>query len=66
MTKTIKNNKDVTDSLGHSLDDIGSIIVLIFFASLFINVYEEFTESYDNSTGRRIYWCNTTYFAKLG
>lgn len=41
MTKTIKNNKDVTDSLGHSLDDIGSIIVLIFFASLFINVYEE-------------------------
>ncbi len=41
MTKTIKNNKDVTDSLGHSLDDIGSSIVLIFFASLFINVYEE-------------------------
>ena len=41
MTKTIKNNKDVTDSLGHSLDDIGSIIVLIFFASLFINVFEE-------------------------
>lgn len=41
MTKTIKNNKDVTDSLGHSLDDIGGIIVLIFFASLFINVYEE-------------------------
>ena len=41
MTKTIKNNKDVTDILGHSLDDIGSIIVLIFFASLFINVYEE-------------------------
>ena len=41
MTKTIKNNKDVTDSLGHCLDDIGSIIVLIFFASLFINVYEE-------------------------
>lgn len=41
MTKAIKNNKDVTDSLGHSLDDIGSIIVLIFFASLFINVYEE-------------------------
>ena len=41
MTKTIKNNKDVTDRSGHSLDDIGSIIVLIFFASLFINVYEE-------------------------
>lgn len=41
MTKTIKNNKDVTDSLGHSHDDIGGIIVLIFFASLFINVYEE-------------------------
>lgn len=41
MTKKIKNNKDITDSLGHSLDGIGSIIVLLFFASLFINVYEE-------------------------
>ena len=41
MTKTIKNGKDVTESLSYSLDGIGSIIVLIFFASLFINVYEE-------------------------
>ena len=41
MTKTIKNSKDVTESLGYSLDGIGSILVLLFFASLFINVYEE-------------------------
>lgn len=41
MTRTIKNNKDVAESLGHSLDGIGSVLVLLFFASLFINVYEE-------------------------
>lgn len=41
MTKKIKNNNDIAESLGHSLDDIGSILVLIFFASLFINVFEE-------------------------
>lgn len=41
MTKTIKNNKDIADSLGHSLDGIGSILVLIFFASLFISIFEE-------------------------
>ena len=41
MTKTIKNSKDVTESLGYSLDGIGSILVLLFFASLFINVFEE-------------------------
>lgn len=40
MTKTIRNNKNIADSLGYSLDGIGSIIVLIFFASLFINIYE--------------------------
>lgn len=41
MAKTIKNSKDVTDSLSFSLDGIGNILVLIFFASLFINIYEE-------------------------
>lgn len=41
MTKSIRNNKDIAESLGYSLDGIGSIIVLIFFASLFINVFEE-------------------------
>ncbi len=39
ITKTIKNNKDVSESLAHSLDGIGSILVLIFFASLFISVF---------------------------
>ncbi|MDD6272244.1 MAG: AbgT family transporter [bacterium] len=38
MSKTIKNSKDATDSLSYSLDGIGSILVLIFFASLFINI----------------------------
>ena len=41
MAKTIKNTKDVTESLAYSLDGIGSILVLIFFASLFINVFEQ-------------------------
>ena len=41
VTKKFKNNNDVAIGLGHSLDDIGGILVLIFFASLFINVYEE-------------------------
>ena len=41
MAKTIKNTKDVTESLAYSLDGIGSILVLIFFASLFTNVFEQ-------------------------
>jgi aminobenzoyl-glutamate transport protein len=41
MTKTIKSNNDDAVSLGASLDGIGNIIVMIFFASLFINVFEE-------------------------
>ena len=36
--KTIKNNNDVADYLGHSLDGTGKMIVLIFFASAFINI----------------------------
>lgn len=41
MAKTIKSSKDVADSLAYSLDNSGSILVLIFFASLFINVFEQ-------------------------
>ena len=37
--KTIKNNKDLCDDLGHSLDGIGKILVLIFFASTFISIF---------------------------
>jgi len=39
--KTIKNNYDLCDNLGHSLDDIGKTIVLIFMASVFINVFKK-------------------------
>ncbi len=41
MTKTLKSSKDIADSLAYSLDKIGSILVLIFFASIFINVFKE-------------------------
>ena len=39
--KTIKNNNDLCEDLGHSLDDIGQIIVMIFMASVFINVFKK-------------------------
>ena len=39
--KTIKNNQDVSNYLGHSLDGIGKTLVLIFFASAFISIYKE-------------------------
>ncbi len=38
--KTIKNNKDFCDDLGHSLDGIGNTMVLIFIASILINVFK--------------------------
>ncbi len=38
--KTIKNNREVCDYLGHSLDGIGSTLVLIFLASTFISVFK--------------------------
>ena len=41
MAKTIKNGKDITESLAYSLDGIGNILVLLFFASLFITVFNE-------------------------
>ncbi len=36
--KTIKNHRELCEDLGHSLDGIGQVIVLIFFASILINV----------------------------
>ncbi len=39
--RTIKNNHDLCDNLGHSLDGIGKTIVLIFMASVFINVFKK-------------------------
>ena len=41
MTKSIKTSKDITESLAFSLDGIGNILVLLFFASIFINVFTE-------------------------
>lgn len=38
--KTIKNNQDVSNFLGHSLDGIGRALVLIFFASTFISIFK--------------------------
>lgn len=38
--KTIKNNRDFCENLGHSLDGIGKILVLIFFASILINIFK--------------------------
>lgn len=38
--KTIKNNHDVSNYLGHSLDGIGKTLVLIFFASTFISIFK--------------------------
>ena len=38
--KTIENHKDVCDFLAKSLDDIGKIIILIFFASVFVSLYK--------------------------
>ena len=39
--KTIKNNQEFSDTLGHSLDGIGKTIVLIFLASVFINILKK-------------------------
>lgn len=37
---TIKNNRDVCDYLGHSLDGIGKTLVLLLFASVFIEIFK--------------------------
>ena len=40
-TRSIRSNKDLTRSLSHSLDGVGSIVVLLFFASIFIGVFKK-------------------------
>ena len=37
--KTIKNNRDLCEDLGHSLDGVGMILVLIFFGSTLISIF---------------------------
>ncbi len=39
--RTIKNNKDVCEYFGHSLDGIGRTLVLILFASILISVIKK-------------------------
>ncbi len=39
--KTIRNNRDISNFLGHSLDEIGKTLVLIFFASTFISIFKD-------------------------
>ncbi len=41
VSKTVRTNKDISECLSYSLDGIGSIIVLIFVASLFISTFEQ-------------------------
>ena len=40
-SRTIKTNRDISECLGYSLDTIGSVIVLLFVASLFISVLDK-------------------------
>ncbi|MBE6156682.1 MAG: hypothetical protein E7161_02940 [Firmicutes bacterium] len=39
--KSIKNHKDFCDDLGHSLDGIGNVLVMIFLASAFISIFKQ-------------------------
>ena len=39
--KTINNNNDFAEDLGHSLDGTGQILVLIFMASTFISIFKQ-------------------------
>lgn len=41
VTKSIKNQKDFGDALGYSLDKIGKVLVLIFFASSLIFIFKK-------------------------
>ena len=38
FNKSIKNQRELCDTLSHSLDGIGKVLVLIFFASMFISI----------------------------
>lgn len=39
--KSIKNHRDFFDNLGHSLDGIGNMLVMIFLASAFISIFKQ-------------------------
>lgn len=39
--KTVKNNRDVCEYFGHSLDGIGSTLVFILFSSVLISVFKK-------------------------
>ena len=39
--RTINNNKEFIDGLGHSLNGIGKVLVMIFAASTFINIFKQ-------------------------
>lgn len=41
VSKSIKNNKEIGECLSYSLDGIGSVLVLIFVASIFISVLDK-------------------------
>lgn len=40
-SKSIKNHNDFCNALGHSLDGIGNILVMIFIASTFISIFKQ-------------------------
>jgi len=39
--KSIRNHKDFCDDLGHSLDGIGNVLVMIFLASAFLSIFKQ-------------------------
>ncbi len=39
--KTIKNHRDFCDNLGHSLDGIGNMLVMIFLSSAFVSIFKQ-------------------------
>ncbi len=39
--KSIKNHHDFCDNLGHSLDGIGNVLVMVFLASIFISIFKQ-------------------------
>ena len=54
--KTIRNNKDLCDDLGHSLDGVGKTLVLIFFASTFISIFKTTNIGEVSCSGFYEYW----------
>lgn len=63
-SKSIKNTKDFCDSLGHSLDGIGNILVMIFIASTFISIFKQ-TNIGDTLVGFFANIINTSSFIGL-